>query len=145
MKTKNTKGILRILLIYFLAFAVVGLLNGCGEDRNSPFQIDRTLNWFGNHTEDGTTTTNFAFLVDSQSGDSINGIIAWNGLGPAVYTDYSGTISGMEITLSWTQDGTSVTLRGTITDDGTKMTGTWTSSDGRSGVWEAIGSHAVAV
>ena len=78
----------------------------------------------------------------TQTGNSLTGQIAWNGLDPAVY-NFTGTITGMDITMSWNQDSTTLTLNGTISADGTEMTGTWTSSDGTSGTWQASGERIV--
>ena len=131
----------KIVRFCFIVFSLSFFLNGCGDGSSGPSTVNITgTTWFGDHTANGTDKIDFSFTA-MQTGENISGDMAWNGLNPPVYTTYTGTISGQDITMSWTQNGVTVTLTGTVSSDGTKMSGSWSSTDGTSGTYQATGSH----
>ena len=132
--------------IFLFCFFVVNLcfLSGCGGGGTSggPSTVDISDTWIGDHTDANGIKVQFSF-APTQTGDTITGLINWSDSSSTTST-FTGTISGLDITLSWTQAGSTINLAGTVSADGTTMSGTWSSSDGTSGTWQATRSHVVA-
>lgn len=123
-------------------------LYGCGGGGGTsggPSTVDITGSWNIFHTENGIEIGPDGLGVSTQTGESITGEITWTSPRTAtVFATYTGTISGLDITLSWTQAGTTTTLTGTVSADGTKMSGAWSSSIGPSGTWRATKNVIIA-
>ncbi len=106
-------------------------LNGKGSGGSTPPSVDITGGWNIYKTTNGTPgEVGPALITLAQTGNSISGTKPGG-------QPITGSISGLNITMSWT-DLFIITASGTVSADGRTMSGTWSASDGRLGTWRAI-------
>ena len=106
-------------------------LSGKGIGGSVPPAVNITGSWNMYHTENGTPGEQGPDLSAlTQTGNGIAGTVSGFTI--------TGTISGLNISYYWEDDGgTITTLTGTVSSDGTAMSGTFTNSSGNSGTWRA--------
>lgn len=129
MKNRSTLPWLKVCL-FFLGLSSVIVLAGCGEGKpEAVWNIAGS--WYIYHDTAGISGEQGPELFTfTQSNNDLSGTTADG-------ETLSGSISGTDVTFSWTaSDGASYTYTGTATAG--NMSGTWTSSNGQSGTWHAI-------
>ena len=124
----------KCLKVYLLFFMVTLPLffSGCGESKPLPVW-NITGSWFTYYATTGTPGEQGPNLFTfTQTENSLSGTTSLN-------QQITGNVSGLSITFSWVgSDGATNTSGGTLSADGYTMSGTWTSSNGKSGTWHAI-------
>jgi len=123
----------KCLKVYLLFFMVTLPLffSGCGESKSLPVW-NITGSWFTYYATTGAPGEQGPNLFTfTQSGNGISGTTSLN-------QQITGTISNLSITFSWVEsDGDTYIYTGTLSADGTTMSGTWTGSNGQIGTWRA--------
>lgn len=120
--------------VYVLLFAVMApfIFSGCGGGQSEPI-FNVSGSWFIYHTSNAAAGEQGPDLFTfAQSQNSLTGTTPLN---QAV----TGTVSNLDISFSWTgSDGATNNYSGTVSPDGTTMSGAWSSTNGQSGTWNAI-------
>jgi hypothetical protein len=117
----------------FLAVTLIFLFGGCGGKTEPTFNISGS--WYMFHTTDGTAGEQGLGLFSfTQSDNDLSGSVATTG------ESISGSVSGLDVSFSWTDSATSARIdyNGKVSTDGTTMSGTWSDSNGQHGTWNAI-------
>lgn len=123
-------------LEFSLAFFVVTLLfifGGCGGKTEPTFNISG--GWYVFQTTDGTAGKEGLGLFSfSQSDNDLSGSVATTGY------SITGSVSGLDVSFSWTDavTGAKIYYDGTVSTDGTTMSGNWSDTNGQLGTWNAI-------
>jgi hypothetical protein len=129
MKKRTSAMWLKVCLV-FLGLSTAIFLSGCGGSKpDAVWNI--AGGWYiyhdtsGSPAEQGPDLFTFTQSVNDLSGTTAAG------------EPFSGTISGTDVSFSWTaSDQTTYTYSGTASN-GT-MAGTWSGSNGQSGTWRAV-------
>jgi hypothetical protein len=119
--------------IAFFALSLIFILGGCGGKTEPTFNISGS--WYVFHTTDGTVGEEGLGLFSfTQSDNDLSGSVVTTG------EPISGSVSGLDISFSWTESATGVRndYSGKVSTDGTTMSGTWSDSNGQNGTWSAI-------
>jgi hypothetical protein len=122
------------LKVWMLIFVLAALpfIAGCGSGTSEPaFNITGNWNIFtttsGAIGELGPNLFSFTTSASTLAGTTPQGNVI------------SGTISDLNISFSWVgSDGFKNSYTGVVSNNGTTMAGTWTSTDGHSGTWNGI-------
>ena len=122
------------LTVWMLIFVVALLpfIVGCGSKTSEPaFNITGNWNIFtttsGAIGELGPNLFSFTTSTSTLSGTTPQGNLI------------TGTVSDLNISFSWVgSDGFTNNYTGVVSNNGTTLAGTWTSTSGHSGTWNAI-------
>ena len=119
------------IYVFLLVASVPLLLIGCGSSNPPAYDISGAwYTYYATHGTPGEVGPNLYAL--SSSNNAISGSTSQNQI-------ITGEIAGLDINFSYVQsDGSTNNSMGTISSDGTTMSGTWTDTKGRSGTWHAI-------
>jgi hypothetical protein len=138
MKKRATSKWLKVSLLFLVATLPL-FLGGCGGSKSEPtFNISG--NWVIYHTTSGTPGQQGPDLFSfSQSQNNLTGTTS-SGTTSLSLTLSSGDVSGQNVSFGWTgSDGTTTyAYSGSVSSNGTTMSGTWHSSDGQQGTWNGI-------
>jgi hypothetical protein len=119
---------------YFLICGAIFtlLLSGCGSSKPVPlFNIAGT--WFVYHETNGISAEQGPDSFIFKTSD--NTVSGTTSQGQSI----TGTVTGLDISFSWLgSDSFTYTYTGSVSSDGTTMSGTWTNTNGQSGKWHAI-------
>ncbi len=122
---------LKVCMLIFVV-ALVSLVAGCGSGNNEPaFNI--TGNWDVFTTTDGTMGEQGPNLFIFNTSSS-----ALSGTTPQG-TFLTGSVNDLNVSFSFVgSDGSTNNYSGTVSSNGTTIAGTWNSTNGQKGTWNAI-------
>jgi len=112
--------------------AIPLFVGGCGSGNSEPaFNITGNWNIFTTTTgtigEAGPNLFSFTTSTNTLSGTTSQGQVI------------TGTVSDLNVSFSWVgSDGATNSYTGVVSANGTTIAGTWTSTNGQSGTWNAI-------
>ncbi len=129
MQQRDTSWWVRLLVLFYAA-ALTFLVSGCLGASSPPASVTITGSWNIFHTPTGSTQLGPDIFTFTQTGNSISGTTSQ---GQTV----TGTLTGSNITFSWTASNVTNTYSGTVSADGTTMSGTYTTSASETGSWSA--------
>jgi len=119
------------VFVLFYALSLMVLLGGCGSKTLPVWNI--TGSWYVYHVSTtGTAEQGPDLFTFTSTDNNLTGVTSLN-------QPLTGQVNGLDINFSWMgSDGASNTYTGVISADGATMAGTWTSTNGQSGTWNAL-------
>ncbi len=130
------------LPLFLMLILLAGFLYGCSSSSDDdPFRSNIGGNWNFYFTEDGASESASIFTEITQDGENLSFTRYVEGQRPQTGT---GTVDGYSITMNADGDDymPALDLSGVVDEsDETRMSGTWSDSDGGSGTWEAFVSN----
>ena len=141
MHTCTTRNWAKVFLLLFIIPVHLLLVSCGGGTSEAPFNT--TGSWFIYHITVGTAGEQgpdlFAFTQTDASNNNLTGTTSQS-------QTLTGKVSGLNISFFWVgSDSATYSYTGVIAADGFTMSGTWTSTNGKSGTWHAIFSSSPSV